>query len=1488
MAYEREHRLDNRALLERPADELERPEVETAVPGKQTRTEELDRIALASASPKAGRSHPSPGRHAFGAPKLAFHDFRALALRDVLSRLEHRPALRDATLAAADPNVARRVAARTVVEDRKRTPRTGEGMWRAAERRAVTLYRRALATGTVTLETPAVTAALQSIGCGVPLDPRMRAKMERILGVGLDRVRLHTGSVARDAANAANAEAFTVGEDIFLPAYNPESIDCQRLLLHELVHCCQWWQGRISTTGRGIAVSQPGEALEREAETVVARAFHDKRDTRADAADPLRRSGEPAPHNGVAIAHEPVIPAGSFLAEFQRPPGSSRLALERRGDSRSPVAALHPTTPSGAAPLRVMRQAKSGSEASPDSRSTDSSESDILQSLADLRRSLSVTPAQWQEVGGQYVQFVADNWELICGVIACFFTVEWASKKFAASKNYRAAAMGHTFLLVLDLVALGLSLDEMKGHAETAWNLAWNAKGSERQIYQAGIEWARMAVSLVLACVAAGASLRNLLKALKLFKASRAARTEAGTARSHAAAPSAGDIDSSPHSPDRAGTIEMTWNEERELFEFSGAGSARTSPAPATQSGSLTAASTASSQSELEPVYVAVGSAKGGETTPPDKPPPAGLPKPDKPRPPGPRDPDAPPTRTPRNPNAIIRYPNGEVARVNALGELNTSPALRNPGNGLPGYTDVAIHGDPLSVDAMRRAPIGGRTAAEARRAAIEGARAQHGLPTIAGRSIRNDLGIEEWTPEHLARVLTRIGVVGPIRLISCNTGALGDGFAARLAWHLKTVVLANPEIVEIDETAGIATHSGWFRFEPVEGKGVRRSLSLQTWQDRSQFSYFARFVEQLQTAPYRLVLNQAEAPAVRARSYREDMRAISNLVGADLGLFVETAGRHHVILQRATRTGAPLSAPPGTRELYRVTSGEDVPSVSDAIDRTIKQHLKAAESGRRTPARSTASSNEPPALRSWSDVKAPASELQHLFKHYFERSEVDRRSTRAELFSTVRQLLLEVGLSESTWTVISKISDEKLRTLVEAEHFLPAIASIDRKLHSVVEWLAYAYASDRITVADYQYHLENAAKVARLPVATLLSTEPSVDGSTLLFEARRDSEKTFVRVPLGSQGPGVAGQLPTPPNRMRVRIFDLNRRIWIEAQEAEASALPRTRDHGPASNARKRLGGSAAPDYQNAQRQLQQCFRDYYVNPHSTAHAQLFTRVHAVLANQIGVSPTMWRHLQQLSHSKLSTLVTSREFLQTSSDPKLHRYIEPVIDQYASNHNGVPPAVWMFYLREAEAVSQLEEVTDLVPFDRGQGNRASVFRGALGSDQVLVKISTKIAPYDLVGDDLLKLNSLQRYEAGPRWGRRVRIFHPEQRIYRQALAMEPIDGYSVKELRDLQRQNMELPFRVTEAHIHAVQSLQSRLKADTAHLQDVHAGNVLLTHLNSRLVALVDIMVLHGSRGLDGDVSDLSAILADVIELEQYSRRHNDAGPTIGRHFAY
>jgi hypothetical protein len=75
-----------------------------------------------------------------------------------------------------------------------------------------------------------------------------------------NRERIHTDSVAADAARAVRALAFTV-----------ETLAGQHLLGHELTHAMRAYQGRSRSGDDGIHVSSPGESLEREADAVADR-----------------------------------------------------------------------------------------------------------------------------------------------------------------------------------------------------------------------------------------------------------------------------------------------------------------------------------------------------------------------------------------------------------------------------------------------------------------------------------------------------------------------------------------------------------------------------------------------------------------------------------------------------------------------------------------------------------------------------------------------------------------------------------------------------------------------------------------------------------------------------------------------------------------------------------------------------------------------------------------------------------------------------------------------------------------------------------------------------------------------------------------------------------------------------------------------------------------------------------------------------------------
>lgn len=72
-------------------------------------------------------------------------------------------------------------------------------------------------------------------GAGRPIDPGLRQRAERILGVPLEDVRIHHGLEASRATRAAGARAYTLGRDIVAPSDRPGALT----LAHEVAHTAQ-------------------------------------------------------------------------------------------------------------------------------------------------------------------------------------------------------------------------------------------------------------------------------------------------------------------------------------------------------------------------------------------------------------------------------------------------------------------------------------------------------------------------------------------------------------------------------------------------------------------------------------------------------------------------------------------------------------------------------------------------------------------------------------------------------------------------------------------------------------------------------------------------------------------------------------------------------------------------------------------------------------------------------------------------------------------------------------------------------------------------------------------------------------------------------------------------------------------------------------------------------------------------------------------------
>jgi hypothetical protein len=103
---------------------------------------------------------------------------------------------------------------------------------------------------------------------GEPLPEPQRGELEAASGEDLSEVRVHTGAESARAADALDADAFTIGSGIHFGAgkYAPASREGQRLIAHETAHTIQQSGASGALAQAKTTVSSPGDAHEVEAD----------------------------------------------------------------------------------------------------------------------------------------------------------------------------------------------------------------------------------------------------------------------------------------------------------------------------------------------------------------------------------------------------------------------------------------------------------------------------------------------------------------------------------------------------------------------------------------------------------------------------------------------------------------------------------------------------------------------------------------------------------------------------------------------------------------------------------------------------------------------------------------------------------------------------------------------------------------------------------------------------------------------------------------------------------------------------------------------------------------------------------------------------------------------------------------------------------------------------------------------------------------------
>lgn len=105
---------------------------------------------------------------------------------------------------------------------------------------------------------------------GHPLDREARLELENRLGQDFSQVCVHSDATAAASADAVDAVAYTVGNDVVFAAgqYRPRTPEGRQLLAHELTHVLQHSPASAGTAAE-LTLSSPHNSREHEADAVA-------------------------------------------------------------------------------------------------------------------------------------------------------------------------------------------------------------------------------------------------------------------------------------------------------------------------------------------------------------------------------------------------------------------------------------------------------------------------------------------------------------------------------------------------------------------------------------------------------------------------------------------------------------------------------------------------------------------------------------------------------------------------------------------------------------------------------------------------------------------------------------------------------------------------------------------------------------------------------------------------------------------------------------------------------------------------------------------------------------------------------------------------------------------------------------------------------------------------------------------------------------------
>ena len=176
-----------------------------------------------------------------------------------------------------------------------------------------------LQTLTTSGKAPTISSSLQNRiaslrGSGQPLSQSELAFFEPRFGNDFSQVRVHADSQAAETAQALNARAFTLGQDIVFGAgqYQPSASEGRLLLAHELTHVMQQ-TSNIQSSSESITMNSLGNLAKRNADVVATELWGDGQVKVPYGNTPtqLQRVAIPSPRTPQSRLFGTTAPAGS-------------------------------------------------------------------------------------------------------------------------------------------------------------------------------------------------------------------------------------------------------------------------------------------------------------------------------------------------------------------------------------------------------------------------------------------------------------------------------------------------------------------------------------------------------------------------------------------------------------------------------------------------------------------------------------------------------------------------------------------------------------------------------------------------------------------------------------------------------------------------------------------------------------------------------------------------------------------------------------------------------------------------------------------------------------------------------------------------------------------------------------------------------------------------------------------------------------------------